>query len=103
VLSTKPSGEGENAVVGLQYTRLVSLSTSSEARLASALHLPRLSALGIVEGAPGADALVEFVREKVGRVEVGWLAEAGLEGKNREWKGIKVKVGDGGGTGKETD
>jgi len=61
-------------------------------RLASALHLPCLSALGILEGAPGADVVVEFVRQKVGCVEVGWLGEARLEGEIG-WKGVRIRAG----------
>ncbi|KAF2497432.1 hypothetical protein BU16DRAFT_505789 [Lophium mytilinum] len=101
--SSGQESEVDKVAAERQPARLVSLPTSSEARLASALHLPRLSALGILEGAPGADALIEFVRQRVAFVEVGWLREAGLEevGEGGGWGGIKVKVSKEGG-GKET-
>ncbi|KAF2200892.1 hypothetical protein GQ43DRAFT_441104 [Delitschia confertaspora ATCC 74209] len=67
-------------------TRLILLPSSSESRIASVLHLPRVGALGIMEGAPGADALVSFVRERVGEVRVEWLEEA----KKGVWKGVNV-------------
>lgn len=56
--------------------------------MASALGLPRVGALGIMEGAEGAEALVGFVRERVGEVHVRWIEEAS-EG---VWKGSKVLV-----------
>ncbi|KAL6702487.1 RNase P and RNase MRP subunit [Coniothyrium glycines] len=40
-------------------TRLVPLSTSSDVRLATALHIPRVGALAVFEDAPGAKALEE--------------------------------------------
>jgi ribonuclease P/MRP protein subunit POP3 len=65
---------------------LVTLPTSSETRLASALHVPRTGALGILEGAPGADALVTYVRETVAPVECKWIEEGLKVG----WKGAKI-------------
>jgi ribonuclease P/MRP protein subunit POP3 len=69
-------------------TRLVLLPSSSESRLARALHIPRVGALGILEDTPGSDALAEFVREHVGEVQVKWIDEA----KQGEWKGSKVSL-----------
>ncbi|ORY15158.1 hypothetical protein BCR34DRAFT_612328 [Clohesyomyces aquaticus] len=73
-------------------TRLVPLSSASEARLAAALHLPRVGAIGILESAVGegvgVDALVGYVREKVGRVECKWIEEA----VGAEWKGVRIEV-----------
>ncbi|KAF2652192.1 hypothetical protein K491DRAFT_636196 [Lophiostoma macrostomum CBS 122681] len=71
-----------------QPTRLIPLRTTSESPLASALHIPRVSAIGILEGAPGADALVEYVRSNVGVVECKWVEESLAA----EWKGVKTSV-----------
>ncbi|KAJ4363591.1 RNase P and RNase MRP subunit [Neocucurbitaria cava] len=68
-------------------TRLIPLPTSTDARLASKLHIPRVGALGIFEDAPGAEALEAFVREKVGRTECAWIDEA----MKAEWRGVNVK------------
>ncbi|KAF2788214.1 hypothetical protein K505DRAFT_206165, partial [Melanomma pulvis-pyrius CBS 109.77] len=65
--------------------RLVTLPPSSEARIASALHIPRVGAIAVLEGAPGADTLVQYVREKVGVVECAWVEE----GMRAEWRGVK--------------
>jgi ribonuclease P/MRP protein subunit POP3 len=56
--------------------------------MASAVGLPRVGALGILEGAEGAEALVGYVRESVGEVDVRWIEEAS----RGEWKGSKVVV-----------
>lgn len=69
-------------------TRLVALSTAFESRLASVLHLPRVGAIGILEGAPGADSVVDYVREHVEPVQCDWLEEAW----KAEWKGLKTAV-----------
>ncbi|KAF2270232.1 hypothetical protein CC78DRAFT_196022 [Lojkania enalia] len=69
-------------------SRLIALPTSAEAKLASALHLPRVGALGILEGAPGAEALLNYVRDTVGDVECPWIEE----GLKAEWKGVKVGI-----------
>ncbi|KAF9691808.1 hypothetical protein EKO04_010460 [Ascochyta lentis] len=68
-------------------TRLVALPTSTDARLASALHIPRVGALGIYDGAPGAKALEEYVRQHVGVTECLWIEEA----MKPEWRGLNVK------------
>ncbi|KAF2676666.1 hypothetical protein K458DRAFT_351426 [Lentithecium fluviatile CBS 122367] len=70
-------------------TRLITLPPASEAQLASTLHVPHVGALAIKEGAPGADALVGYVREHVGLTECAWIDEA-MSG---EWKATKVDVG----------
>ncbi|KZM26817.1 Ribonuclease P [Ascochyta rabiei] len=68
-------------------TRLVALPTSNDARFASALHIPRVGAIGIYEGAPGANALEEYVRQHVGATECPWVDEA----LKPEWRGLTVK------------
>jgi ribonuclease P/MRP protein subunit POP3 len=70
-----------------QTTRLVPLATSTDARLASTLHIPRVGALAIFSDAPGARALVDYVRQHVGLTECVWIDEA----MKAEWKGVTVK------------
>ncbi|KAL9131096.1 MAG: hypothetical protein Q9217_000858 [Psora testacea] len=57
-------------------TRLVSLSQSAEERLASALNLPRVGLVGIIEGAPGTAPIINYVRQHVTVVEIPWLEKA---------------------------
>jgi len=68
-------------------TRLIPLASSTDARLASALHIPRVGALAIFADAPGAKALEAFVQENVDVTECKWLEEA----MRAEWKGLNVK------------
>lgn len=70
-------------------TRLVTLPPTSEARIASALHIPHVGALAFKEGAPDANALIGYVREHVGLTECPWLDEA-MKG---EWKSTKIDDG----------
>lgn len=70
-------------------TRLVCLATSNDARLASALHIPRVGAIGVLEGAPGAKALEEYVRKHVGLTGCAWVDEA----LRSEWRGLNVQQG----------
>ncbi|KAF1997105.1 hypothetical protein P154DRAFT_565595 [Amniculicola lignicola CBS 123094] len=89
-LSTAPLGSPSPSPTP-QPTRLVLLPSTCESRLSTALHIPRVGAIGILAGAPGADALVDYVREHVGLVGCGWVEE-GLKG---EWMGVKVGVSKG--------
>jgi ribonuclease P/MRP protein subunit POP3 len=68
-------------------TRLIPFQTSAESRLASSLHIPRVGALAIYEGAPGAKTLEEYVREHIELTECKWIDEA----MGAEWKGLNVK------------
>ncbi|KAG9189360.1 ribonuclease P/MRP protein subunit POP3 [Alternaria panax] len=68
-------------------TRLIPVQTSADHRLASHLHIPRVGALAIYEGAPGAETLETYVREHVGPTECKWIDEA----MGAEWKGLNVK------------
>ena len=74
----------------LEPTRLVTLPSASETRLATALNIPRCGAIGILEDAPGAEPLVSYVREHVGLVECKWVEE----GMKAEWKGVKTSTQD---------
>lgn len=67
-------------------TRLIALPTSDDARFASALHIPRVGAIGVLEGAPGAKALEDYVRQHVGVTECLWVDEA----LQPEWRGLTV-------------
>lgn len=56
-------------------TRLVLLNSNAEKRLAAALGLPRVGAVGIMENGERS-AVVDFVREHVPAVDVPWMKEA---------------------------
>jgi ribonuclease P/MRP protein subunit POP3 len=56
--------------------RLVQLTRGSEERLCEALGLPRVSFIGLIEGAPHSGSLVDLIRDCVSPVEVPWLVEA---------------------------
>lgn len=74
----------------LPPTRLISLSTSSEAKLCAALGIPRVGLIGIFEDTPGAKGLVEYVRENMETIDVPWIKETG----NAEWLGTRVMFGE---------
>lgn len=57
-------------------TRLVQLPKVSDTQLCAALGIPRVSFIGLLEGAPHAKALVELVRSSVAEVGIPWLDEA---------------------------
>jgi len=65
--------------------RLVTLPPASETRLSSALCIPRVGAIALLEEAPGAEPLVQYVRERVGVVECKWIEE----GLKPLWSGVK--------------
>jgi ribonuclease P/MRP protein subunit POP3 len=75
--------------IDTQPTRIVPLATSTEARLSSALHIPRIGALAILANAPGAKALENFVRENIDTTTCKWIDEA----VGAEWRGVNVKGG----------
>ena len=60
----------------LPATRLVQLPKGCEARLSEALALPRVSFIGILDGAPHSKSLVDLARECVPVIEIPWLEEA---------------------------
>jgi len=70
-----------------EETRLISLPTSADARLATALGVPRVGALAVHQGAPGAKTLEDYVREHIGVTQCPWIDEA----LRAEWKGLNVK------------
>ncbi|PVH81226.1 hypothetical protein DL98DRAFT_175372 [Cadophora sp. DSE1049] len=70
----------------LPPTRLIQLPKGCDARLCDALGLPRVSFIGILEGAPHSKPLLDLVRETVPEIDVPWLREV------RDEKYLKVKV-----------
>jgi len=56
--------------------RLVNLPKGAEKRLCTALRLTRITFIGLLEGAPNAAPLIDFVREHISAVEVPWVEEA---------------------------
>lgn len=87
-----PSSDAASTPSIPQATRLIPLATSTDARLASNLHIPRVGALAIFSDAPGAKSLEAFVRGKVGITSCPFIDEA-LAAK---WRGINVKNEGGG-------
>ena len=57
-------------------TRLVILPRTAEAKLCSALQIPRVCIIGLSQGAPTASGLIELVRARVPPVQVPWLEQA---------------------------
>lgn len=53
--------------------RLVTLPEGSTTRLSIALHIPRVSILGLGRDAPNTRPLVQFIREHVPPIEIPWL------------------------------
>ena len=64
------------AVPSSASTRLISLPEGAEVRLKSILGIPRVGMIGLMNGAPNASSLVEFIRANVPEMEVPWLQEA---------------------------
>lgn len=73
--------------VATSATRLVLLTPNAERRLAEVLGLPRVGAVGILEGGQG-DALLDFVKMHVQPVEVPWIREA----KAAQYLNLKLEV-----------
>lgn len=82
------------SVSSRQPIRLVGFSAACEERLRSSLGIPRVSSIGLREGAPQAKALVDFVREHVPPVDMSWFEEV-KSGQFLETKinAIEVPVG----------
>jgi ribonuclease P/MRP protein subunit POP3 len=59
----------------LPATRLVQLSNGCDARLCEALGLPRVSFIGILEGAPHSKSLVDLVQKCVPEIQIPWIQE----------------------------
>jgi hypothetical protein len=59
----------------LPVTKLVQLPKGCDTRLSEALGLPRVSFIGILDGAPHSKSLVDLVRECVPEIKIPWLEE----------------------------
>jgi ribonuclease P/MRP protein subunit POP3 len=69
-------------------TRLVQLPKGCDERLCEILGLPRVSFIGIVEGAPNSQGLVDFIRDSVAPIELPWLSDV----KNAKYLPVNVKA-----------
>ncbi|KOS18905.1 hypothetical protein ESCO_001221 [Escovopsis weberi] len=58
-----------------EKTRLVGFSRPCSERLSSVLGVPRVSSVAVKRTAPGAQALLAFVEQKVAPVRVSWMGE----------------------------
>ena len=56
--------------------RLVRLPKGADARLSMALGVPCVGAVGLMEGAPGAEDLIGVLRDEVGELVIPWLEKA---------------------------
>ncbi|KAI1854858.1 hypothetical protein JX265_002497 [Neoarthrinium moseri] len=68
--------------------RLVGISKACQDRLCEALGIPRVSCVGLREGAPNSKALVDFARQRAPPIEVTWLKEA----QKAEFRETKIKT-----------
>lgn len=73
-----------------QPVRLVGFSAPCAERLSAALGIPRVSAIGLRDGAPNAKALVDYVREHVAPVPQSWISPA--PSSPSEWLGTSIKA-----------
>lgn len=55
---------------------LVKLPKTAEDNLSAALGVPRVNMLGLLDGAPGAEALLNLMTREVGEVTVPWYEDA---------------------------
>ena len=64
------------AVPSSPSTRIISLTEGAETRLKTVLGIPRVGMVGLIDGAPNASSMIEYIRERVPDLEVPWLQEA---------------------------
>ncbi|KAL7626868.1 RNase P and RNase MRP subunit [Parahypoxylon ruwenzoriense] len=69
-------------------TRLVGLSKACEDRLSESVGIPRVSCIGLREGAWNSKALVEFTRQHVPIIEAQWLQDV----RQGEHKGTSINA-----------
>ena len=78
----------------LPPTRLVGLSKACEDRLTTALGIPRASCIGIRDGAPRSQTLVDFTRKHVPAIDAPWLEDvAKAEYKEIKIDAVETKIG----------
>lgn len=58
---------------GSEQIRVVPLPKGAAARLSTAVDIPRAALVGVLQGAPGASSLVEYVQEHVAAIEIPWM------------------------------
>ncbi|KAI1808397.1 hypothetical protein F4811DRAFT_500706 [Daldinia bambusicola] len=68
--------------------RLVGFSKSCGERLSESLGIPRVFCIGILQGAPDSQALVEFTTKHVPIIEIQWVEEA----KKAEYKATSINT-----------
>jgi ribonuclease P/MRP protein subunit POP3 len=68
--------------------RLILLPNGSEARLCAALALPRVSFIGLLEGAPYSKAFTDLFRDIVPAIEVPWLQEMNVS----KYRPVKINA-----------
>lgn len=56
-------------------TRIISLPEGAADRLKTILGIPRVGVIGLMDGAPNASSLIDFIRQQVPELEVPWLEE----------------------------
>lgn len=69
--------------------RLIQLGAASEKKLCEALGLQRVGIVAIQDEAPGADPLIDYVRDNVEAVDVAWTREVGAG----QWLGTSISMG----------
>lgn len=67
--------------------RLVGFSKLCSERLSACLGVSRVSSVAVLEDAPGAQALQDFVRKAVKPVEMNWVDEV-----NKQYLATKIKA-----------
>ena len=67
---------GSRRATASSATRLVMLPRAAEAKLSSALQIPRVGVVGLKPGAPMASELLEMVRARVPLIEVPWFEQS---------------------------
>ncbi|KAF8857286.1 hypothetical protein BDZ45DRAFT_623933 [Acephala macrosclerotiorum] len=72
----------------LPPTRLIPLSTPQITQVAAILSLARVSHIGILDSAPGAEGLLKMVRETVPEIEINWMNEV----KKGMYLGVKINA-----------
>jgi hypothetical protein len=60
----------------LPATRLVQLPKGCEGQLCKALRLQRVSFIGLLDGAPYFQSLIDLIREHVPEIDIPWLQGA---------------------------
>ena len=68
--------------------RLITLPKGADKRLSAAVSTPRVALIGLIDGAPEADALIDFIKQVVPEVDVPWLEETAKGG----YQSVNIKA-----------